>query len=67
MNCHTKHGSSHHRHAGNGCCCGGGRHSPLGNHMWSTKKKIRFLEDRLKELNTEKSDLQELIDELKAK
>jgi prefoldin subunit 5 len=35
--------------------------------LWSTKKKIRFLEDRLKDLNEEKSDLQELIDELKGK
>ena len=67
MNCHGKQGSSHHKQAGNGCCCIGGHQFSLDNQMWSKKKKVRFLESRLKELNEEKSDLQELIDELKSK
>lgn len=67
MNCHGKHRSSHQKQTENGCCCIGGQQFSLNNQMWSTKKKVRFLENRLEEINEEKSDLQELIDELKSK
>lgn len=51
---------SHH-----GCGCGG---QGVQNHpLWSKKKKIRFLETRLQELNEQKTDIEELIEELKVK
>lgn len=65
MNCLMKHAHDS-QHSGTGCCCGG-QNSPLNNAMWSSKKKVRYLENRLKELNEQKSDIQELIEEIKGK
>ncbi len=49
----------------NGCGCGG--HPAQRVDMLSRKKKIRILDARLKDLNEQKSDLEELIEELKEK
>lgn len=56
-------------HQSHHCCCGGHQslRAGFGSGMWSKKKKIRILEEKLQVLNEQKSDLQELIDELKEK
>ncbi len=58
MNSIAKQAQSHH-----GCCCGSQK--ALGHGLWSKKKKIRVLEARLKELNEQKTDLEDLIEEIK--
>ena len=67
MNCGCSNHSTHqsHPHVNHqGCGCGGHAGKSMG--MWSTKKKIRFLEGRLEELNEQKTDIKDLIDELKS-
>ncbi len=62
MHCKNKHGS--HSQTSHGCCCG---NQNQRGEMWSKKKKIRFLEAQLQDLNDQKINVEELIEELGGK
>ncbi len=66
MHCEHRHGSYGQRQISHGCCCGSqGQWQQSG--MWSKKKKIRFLEAQLKDLNDQKTNIEELVEELSGK